>query len=295
MASKSSEIRICAFDGCERQVKTAGFCGGHYQQHKAGKTLTPLAARAVTLCAFEGCGRAAVCKSLCDGHYQQLRSGRELQPLQQIHVTCTFPGCENPHDAKGLCASHYSQMKDRGTLRPVRSKPSLIEVQGLTATVTLYGLDDDGRLGAVVDHTKIDTTDVAEISKHRWQKNSVGYASSKIEGKRVLLHRMLVNPPDDMQVDHIDGNPLNNCRANLRIVTQAQNAQNKKPWGETGHRGVTYEEDKDLYRVVVTKDGVRHSGGRHKKLEDAVAVATALRNRLHTHNNEARSVVSEDE
>ena len=48
-------------------------------------------------------------------------------------------------------------------------------------------------------------------------------------GKQKLLrmHRVIVNPPDDMQVDHINGNKLDNRRCNLRIVTQQQNQFNR--------------------------------------------------------------------
>jgi hypothetical protein len=120
--------------------------------------------------------------------------------------------------------------------------------------------------------------------------NSGGYVEGKPEGVKQTLHRYLLGLVlgDPLQGDHIDGDTLNNRRENLRIVTYEQNMQNKKPWGKSGHRGVYYEAKKDLYRVIVTHKGKRHSGGRHKKLEDAIAAAQALRDRLFTHHNEER-------
>jgi hypothetical protein len=45
------------------------------------------------------------------------------------------------------------------------------------------------------------------------------------KSKAIKMHRMLMNPPADMFVDHIDGNSLNNQRSNLRVVTHRENMQ----------------------------------------------------------------------
>ena len=46
-------------------------------------------------------------------------------------------------------------------------------------------------------------------------------------GPKQLLHRWLTNCPEDKVVDHINGNPLDNRRCNLRICTQKENSNNK--------------------------------------------------------------------
>ena len=57
-----------------------------------------------------------------------------------------------------------------------------------------------------------------------------GYSSIRVDGKSHLTHRAigvafgLLNGTDDpLQIDHIDGNPSNNCLSNLRAVTRSQN------------------------------------------------------------------------
>jgi hypothetical protein len=62
-----------------------------------------------------------------------------------------------------------------------------------------------------------------------------------IEGKKhcLLMHRMLLAPPSDMVVDHIDSNGLNNRRYNLRVCTVQQNNHNKRHDPDRNQHGVT--------------------------------------------------------
>jgi len=43
----------------------------------------------------------------------------------------------------------------------------------------------------------------------------------------LMLHRLIINAPDDLLVDHKNNNTLDNRRANLRLATPAQNSRNK--------------------------------------------------------------------
>ena len=50
----------------------------------------------------------------------------------------------------------------------------------------------------------------------------------------LALHRLIAGTPPDMVTDHIDGNPRNNTRANLRSCTRAQNSANMQSHGRRG-------------------------------------------------------------
>ena len=58
------------------------------------------------------------------------------------------------------------------------------------------------------------------ISSSGWDK------FLKIKSKGVLLHRLIMDCPKEMQVDHINHNPLDNRKCNLRICTNQQNCMN---------------------------------------------------------------------
>lgn len=85
---------------------------------------------------------------------------------------------------------------------------------------------------------EIDDADLPAFSRVKWGIIRPGkhcYAYGRFEGRPVLLHRYLLNPPDDMVVDHKDRNGLNNTRNNLRVVTQQANTWNRRiDFGQTG-------------------------------------------------------------
>ena len=70
-------------------------------------------------------------------------------------------------------------------------------------------------------------------SKSKNKLSKYGYVacfSKRVNGKkkRFTMHDMIMNPPSGMEVDHKDGDTLNNQRDNLRLVTHRQNCLNRK-------------------------------------------------------------------
>lgn len=76
---------------------------------------------------------------------------------------------------------------------------------------------------------RVDDDDYVDLSQHKWYLHPKGYAQAFIDGACVLMHRFIMQPPSDMQIDHIDRDKTNNKRSNLRIVRKGINAQNIPP------------------------------------------------------------------
>ena len=80
--------------------------------------------------------------------------------------------------------------------------------------------------------------------------------------KTLQLHRLLMNPPKGMMVDHINHNGLDNRRENLRICTHAENQHNsrKQKNNTSGYKGVYWDKSKKKWRAQIKKDNKIHIG-----------------------------------
>lgn len=75
--------------------------------------------------------------------------------------------------------------------------------------------------------------------------------------KTIFMHRLLANPPEDMVVDHINGDGLDNRMSNLRVVTVAQNNLNSRVRNDSqsGIKGAYYDKRKGSYYSRIKVDG----------------------------------------
>jgi hypothetical protein len=97
---------------------------------------------------------------------------------------------------------------------------------------------------------------------------------------RVIAERLGILAP---QIDHIDRNPLNNQRENLRGATHGQNVCNQGPSkaNTSGVKGVSYEKRTNRWRVRVGHEGKTYHFGSYADKEDAKRVASIQRKKLH--------------
>jgi hypothetical protein len=130
-----------------------------------------------------------------------------------------------------------------------------------------------------------DEEDYEFVSKQKWcyLANATGYAVTRFNGKVITMHKYLLNPPKGMDVDHLNGNGLDNRRSNIRICTRMQNRWNieKLPTNTSGFKGVYWRKDRKRYEAFAYKNNKRYSGGYFKDIEDAHQAQIKLSIKLH--------------
>jgi hypothetical protein len=103
----------------------------------------------------------------------------------------------------------------------------------------------------------VDAADYEWLRKYKWSPRGSGrYAARRENGKTIYMHREIMNAPEGMVVDHIDGNAPNNCRSNLRVCTPGQNRYNQaKRIGCTSRfKGVHRDSKSGKWFVMIRPD-----------------------------------------
>lgn len=114
----------------------------------------------------------------------------------------------------------------------------------------------------------VDDEDFDYLNQFKWHKAAEGpsrkrrgiYAQRKIKAvgakyrqRTILMHRIILGEDDPaIQIDHRDGNGLNNTRSNLRRATRTQNAQNRQVClGRSGYKGVFDRKTDTKWRAMI--------------------------------------------
>ena len=110
----------------------------------------------------------------------------------------------------------------------------------------------------------IDDEDFDKVSKYHWYftgRYVKGYLlHKKFKGQtRVAIHRMVLNAKQGQEIDHIDGNILNNQKGNLRFVSHSENMANRKILAKnnkSGYKGVYLHTRAKKWVAKIRKDNV---------------------------------------
>lgn len=126
-----------------------------------------------------------------------------------------------------------------------------------------------GRDGAI----RADTNHFEKLSQYEWMINAAGYAWSKVNNKLISMHRLIMDAPDGLVVDHINHNRLDNRECNLRVCTHQQNVWNSKvrTTNTSGYTGVSWSSTNKRWVANITVNGKPIRLGQYKDIDDAIA------------------------
>lgn len=137
----------------------------------------------------------------------------------------------------------------------------------------------------------IDTEDLKLVDESfsyliicRNYKRNLSYVSGKKKNDEgtMLLHRLVTNAPRHMMVDHINHNTLDNRKKSLRLVTNAENQQNRKGApsnSKSGIRGVHWHKKANKWHSQFKLNGKKITVGYYESLHDAELAVSEARKR----------------
>lgn len=190
-------------------------------------------------------------------------------------MLCSEVNCFRPPSVDGLCQQHF--------------KISTFEYISISSALRIR-LDDEGiyipllARGGML-RARISEVDSEECSKYHWLYDSgtprkAGQVYCRQEGKKILLSHFVL-PEVEVQIDHVNGDRLDNRRENLRAATGKQNMQNRPVQvnSTTGVRGV-HRHSNGTYSVKASVNGVHHTKYGFRTLEEAQIAVISLRSKF---------------
>ncbi len=192
-----------------------------------------------------------------------------------------------------LCGKHHAQMKNRGFI--MDTSPYGIR------DLNRYRIDGDTVCMEITDNhenviceAKYDLCFLKQVSGRKWrrtEKNQAYYVATRAKppekAKHTTLHRYVATLAgwdiDGYEIDHINGDTMDNRLCNLRRVTRIEQLGNLAPKKENklGIRGVSFDKRDNLYIVDFAYNNHRYYFHRFDDLSEAVYVRYLMEDYFH--------------
>ena len=112
----------------------------------------------------------------------------------------------------------------------------------------------------------VDKEDELRVCAHGWCLHTGGYGVATVDNQNTLLHRFIMQAAEDQYVDHINGERLDNRKANLRLCDNAESNWNKPiiRKGGSRYRGVSWHKRAEKWITQTNHRGEYHYMGLHR-------------------------------
>ena len=164
----------------------------------------------------------------------------------------------NIHSINTLCIKEMMSMSKR-------SNNEIIEYYDCGyAEIILYN-----KHGEEAGRTLVDLDDLDKVRGYRWNITNRGYAQSS---RGIALHRLVMDCPDGMVVDHINHDRLDNRKENLRICSIRQNTMNQgiSKNNTSGVTGVSLDKKSNKWIAYIKVNYRQITLGRFSNIDDAI-------------------------
>ena len=131
-----------------------------------------------------------------------------------------------------LCQKHRCQFKNYNKFFDI-SKITCNDLNEITIENGIGYIHLYNKYGIEIYKSSIDVEDIPRCKNRRWRtskkKNKIYVVSGSKSNEMIYLSRFVLNYYGELEVDHIDGESLNNQKHNLRIVSRQNNILNLPP------------------------------------------------------------------
>lgn len=118
----------------------------------------------------------------------------------------------------------------------------------------------------------VDDEDFEYLNQWKWypHKSKKTYYVIRMENKKsIQMHRLIMNAPEGLVVDHINHKGWDNQKKNLRLATHTQNMHNKSPYGKSKYAGVYLD---PYYDNLIKSTGKKKRYNRRKKWKAVIKI-----------------------
>lgn len=129
----------------------------------------------------------------------------------------------------------------------------------------------------------VDDADFEWLNQWKWTHGHNEAHRNAGGGKWIKMHRLIMDEPEGMVVDHKNNNRLDNRRDNLRICTQQQNTLNSpiRKSNKSGYKDIWWDKSREKWFVQIMCKGKKHTVGRFANIKEAIQARNSRIIELH--------------
>ncbi len=165
---------------------------------------------------------------------------------------------------KNLCRIHYRQTRRYGRIIHARFDKNEINNKGTYYEMVLYN-----KKCQPIITTKFSKNQLKKVKKYLWHLSIHGklkYVRTKRDISSIYLHQLILGKKKGFEIDHKNGNGLDNLNTNLRFSTHSQNLMNILA------KGIYWHKDRKRWKAEVSIKGNHMHLGYFKKKYEALKV-----------------------